>query len=176
MNYRCPLCGREIARNLVLFLSHGEQHIIDQIKEEHPEWVEADGVCRPCAEYYRKQLSGELASENIGPGGRKWRTTMGVAMLGASLGLALVFVVTGVGRPWRLLTFVPVFSGFLGLIQAREKTCAVLAELGVRDVDTGQRKIEDVAVAARLKARGRWIVVKATLWAAGITLAFLFYP
>ena len=30
----------------------GEEYLINQIKKEHPEWVEQDGACRKCIEYY----------------------------------------------------------------------------------------------------------------------------
>jgi hypothetical protein len=68
------LCEKTMERNLVLYLDHTQAHIIDRIKEEHPEWVEADGVCAPCAEYYTRQLSGELETANIGPGERRKRS------------------------------------------------------------------------------------------------------
>lgn len=174
--YRCPLCGREMERNLVLFLDHADQHVINQIKEEHPEWVEADGACAPCTEYYRKQLKGESSRANIGPGGRRRRFVMGIAMLAASLILALIFIFTGVARLWRLLLFFPVLLGMLGLIQAREKTCALLAEFGLRDMDSGEKKIDDVAVRSQLKSRGRGILVKSALSAALLTAVSLLFP
>lgn len=173
--YRCPLCGREMERNLILFLDHTDQHIIDQIKEEHREWVGADGVCEPCAEYYRKQLKGELSNANIGPEGRRRRLVLGIAMLAASVVLALIFIFNGWSRPWRLLLFLPIFFGMLGLIQARQKTCALLAELGVCDMDSGERKIDDVAVRSRLKVRGRGILVKSVLSAAALTALILLF-
>lgn len=173
--YQCPLCGRTMERNLVLFLSHTDEHIIDKIKEEHPEWVEADGVCKPCAEYYKKQLSGELTSTNIGPAGRKRRRVMGIAMLVLSGVLALGLISVRSERVWRLLLFVPVFSGMLGLIQAREKTCAVLAEFGMRDMDSGQYKIDNRAAALNLKTRGRIILIKSALWALAVTALFFLF-
>lgn len=158
-SYRCPLCGRTLERNLVLYLGHTDQHVIDKIKEEHPEWVEANGVCKPCAEYYKRQLRGGSGETNIGPQGQRRRFVMGVLMLALSLFLALVFISTGLGRPWRLLLFLPVFLGMLGLIQAREKTCVVWAELGRGS-----------------KILGRSILVKSALAAAGLTLFFFLLP
>lgn len=29
-----------------------EQYMLEVIKNEHPEWVEEDGSCRRCEEYY----------------------------------------------------------------------------------------------------------------------------
>jgi hypothetical protein len=160
-------------RNLVLFLNHGEQHVIDKIKEEHPEWVSEDGVCQPCAEYYRKQLSGELTNANIGPSGRRRRYVMGTALLLLTAVLIPVILTAGLGRPWRLILFLPAFLGMLCVIQAREKTCAVLAEFGMRDMDSGQCRIDNTALAQGLKSRGRAILIKSALLAA--LLAVLFF-
>jgi len=55
--YRCPVCCNEMARELSLFLTHVNQHIIDEIKRSHPEWVSSDGTCDNCQSYYREQLT-----------------------------------------------------------------------------------------------------------------------
>lgn len=44
----CPLCHKEADS-----LYHiAEQAVIDMIRRDHPEWIEPDGVCRKCIEYY----------------------------------------------------------------------------------------------------------------------------
>jgi hypothetical protein len=44
----CPLCHKETDT-----LYHiAEQAVIDLIKRNHPEWVEPDGACKKCIEYY----------------------------------------------------------------------------------------------------------------------------
>ncbi len=46
----CKLCGTEAQRlNQEL-----EDIVINMIKQEHPEWVESDGACQRCLEYYDK--------------------------------------------------------------------------------------------------------------------------
>ncbi len=162
-------------RDLALFLSHTDQHVIDQIKREHPEWATADGVCKPCAEYYKKQLSGEPAGANIGPHGRRKRFLMGIGMLVLACILAFLFRSSGAGRLQHLLLFIPIFFGIFGLIQAREKTCAVLAEFGVRDMDSGQCRIDSGDVARSLKARGRKIFLTSILWASVLTALFFLF-
>ena len=42
--YKCPLCGRKIVRDLVHFIDYTHHHVIDKIKNNHPEWVESDGA------------------------------------------------------------------------------------------------------------------------------------
>ncbi|MEE8060127.1 MAG: hypothetical protein V3U54_06475 [Thermodesulfobacteriota bacterium] len=44
----CSLCGKDT--DSVEHLT--EQILIDLIKMDHPEWVDDDGVCTPCIEYY----------------------------------------------------------------------------------------------------------------------------
>ena len=50
----CPICGDSVPLEMVDFHAECEQWTIDQIKKEHPEWVEADGLCPKCLEYYMK--------------------------------------------------------------------------------------------------------------------------
>ncbi len=57
-NYTCPLCNETMAHDLILFLSHGEDHIITEIKKSNPHWVAENGACAPCVEYYRKAMRG----------------------------------------------------------------------------------------------------------------------
>jgi len=54
--YQCPICNQEIPRDLVLFLDHTNEHIVDEIKRQHPDWVATDGVCQKCVEYFRSQF------------------------------------------------------------------------------------------------------------------------
>ncbi|MBI4116022.1 MAG: hypothetical protein HY447_05575 [Candidatus Omnitrophica bacterium] len=172
--YECPLCHQKIDRELTRFLDHTNQHIIDRIKEQHPEWVEADGACEACAEYYQKELSGE--AKNIGPLGRRRRFILGLSMLVISLVLALLLPHTHVNRIWRVSLFAPLFLGFLGLMEAQQKTCALLSELGMRDFDKGSQRISDDMLLERLKARGRNILFQSALFALVGSVLFLFYP
>ena len=45
---KCPLCNCETddLNNIV------EYELLQMIKRDHPEWVESDGSCQKCAEYY----------------------------------------------------------------------------------------------------------------------------
>ena len=48
MPKKCTLCGEE-AEDLYTI---AEKYVLDLIESEHPEWVESDGACRKCVEYY----------------------------------------------------------------------------------------------------------------------------
>ena len=60
--YRCPLCGEnvkagEIRAHAVLDDERfREGLVIARIKQDHPEWVEADGACGQCLEFYRQNV------------------------------------------------------------------------------------------------------------------------
>ncbi|MBN1871268.1 MAG: hypothetical protein JW800_01715 [Candidatus Omnitrophica bacterium] len=55
-DFICPTCGRKMNRDLAIILPHTEEHIIDEIKKKHPDWVEANGICKMCYEHYKKML------------------------------------------------------------------------------------------------------------------------
>lgn len=57
MNYRCPACG-QVSSEIPVFVDHTERHIIDLLKNDHPDWIEKDGMCKKCLEYYRAELQG----------------------------------------------------------------------------------------------------------------------
>ena len=175
-SYQCPMCGRNMDRNLILFLDHTNQHVIDQIKKKYPEWVAEDGICKPCADYYTLQLQGELSELNIGPDERRKRFVMGIAMLALSAILALILMLNHSAHSWRLLLFLPFFLGMLGLIQDREKTCVLLAELGVQNMDSGEKKIDEITIANELKKRGRKILAKSVFSAALVTAVLFLFP
>lgn len=45
---------------MVVYMDHTEKHVIDLIKHDHPEWIDTDGICRKCAEYYQAEIHGSL--------------------------------------------------------------------------------------------------------------------
>lgn len=52
----CPVCNKEMPRDLSVIIPHTEEHIVEIIKAKHPDWAEGDGVCKRCYEYYKKQM------------------------------------------------------------------------------------------------------------------------
>jgi hypothetical protein len=59
VDFVCPTCGESIPRELMVIIPHTEKHIIEEIKKEKPDWVEADGICKKCYNYYKSQLHPE---------------------------------------------------------------------------------------------------------------------
>ncbi len=60
-SYKCPVCGRTCSNDLSKYIQHTETHIVDLIKQKHPEWAENSGICPKCLEYYRQQMKGDKA-------------------------------------------------------------------------------------------------------------------
>lgn len=157
--YQCPLCKIQMERDLVKFLDHTNQHIIDSIQKKHPEWQTQDGICKPCVDYYRGQLSGEI--QNIGPAGRGARVVLGIISLGISIAAGIYMLNNGAPALVRAGLFIPLFMSAFGFIQAQQKTCSVLAELG---------SVEAV------KTKGRKILFCSFLAAAVLTALYLLIP
>ena len=79
---------------------------------------------------------------------------------------------THFAREWRLLLFIPFAISANGFLQARERTCVILAALGKREVKDG-RSYADVADEERgvLRRRALMIAAQSALIAAAITAA-----
>lgn len=59
MEYKCSVCDEKVKGDLLVYINHTEGHILDEIKSNHPEWVEDDGICQKCVDYYKKQMKGD---------------------------------------------------------------------------------------------------------------------
>lgn len=65
---QCPLCQDQVEKLVYRFHVENEQEVIDRIKADHREWVEEDGVCTRCLDYY--QIEGIRAKRilpEVGP-------------------------------------------------------------------------------------------------------------
>lgn len=58
-SYTCPICHEVIERDMMILLEHTNHHIIEDIKKKHPDWVDKDGVCPKCVEYYKEAKKGK---------------------------------------------------------------------------------------------------------------------
>ena len=60
MIYQCDLCTKKVSGDMLVYADHTQNHVIDLIKHDHPEWVETSGVCRKCLEYYQSEIKGSI--------------------------------------------------------------------------------------------------------------------
>ncbi len=50
----CPLCGTLVPPELLELHAWAEDWVLETIREKNPSWVESDGACQKCVEYYQK--------------------------------------------------------------------------------------------------------------------------
>ncbi|MGE0158173.1 MAG: hypothetical protein AB7T31_02105 [Gemmatimonadales bacterium] len=113
---------------------------------------------------------------NIGPAERRKRSRAGIIFV--LLGVALVLSTWGGGLPvpLRAASAVFFFVGFVGLFQARARTCVALASRGVRDMDGGPETIADPAELAVVRAQARNVMVKSAVATLVVTVVALLLP
>jgi hypothetical protein len=81
---------------------------------------------------------------------------LGVVVVGAAWSLDL-------GLPTRLASAFLFFMGFLGIFQARARTCVALAAQGVRNMDAGAEAIQDRAELDASRAEARRVLVRSAI-------------
>lgn len=113
---------------------------------------------------------------NIGPAERRKRHRFGVAAI--LLGVVVVGVAWRLGLPLavRAVSGLLFFMGFVGVFQARARTCVALAARGVRDMDAGPEPVEDPAEVAALRAESRRVLAKSVVAAVVVTGLALLLP
>ncbi len=63
MAYKCSVCSEHVEGDLLVYINHTEEHIIDEIRAKHPDWAEEDGMCKKCVDYFRSQMKGDSSGE-----------------------------------------------------------------------------------------------------------------
>jgi hypothetical protein len=113
---------------------------------------------------------------NIGPRQRARRVRVGIVAFLVGALVIISVVAMGVARPWRLLAFLPLWAGALGIFQAREKTCVALVAQGKRDMDAGPEVVSDPAELARLKKQALGVHVRSFLAASVLCAVAMAIP
>lgn len=175
--YTCPTCGEKMERDLLLFIEHTDQHVVEEIKKRHPSWITKDGFCPQCLDYFKKAIRnpGTLAAAealeavNIGPREIRKRLMLGASGLGAGFLMMYGLQATGAPRLWRLYLFLPFFASALGFFQARKKLCVVFAQKGIRNMDAGEEVISNPSQARVIRRRSIRIWILSVFVAALLT-------
>lgn len=50
----CPVCKKLQDKEIVDVCNSAYIYLMERIKKDHPGWVERDGACPKCVEYYEK--------------------------------------------------------------------------------------------------------------------------
>jgi hypothetical protein len=115
-------------------------------------------------------------ARNIGPAGRRSRVVGGAVLLALTLVAAGLLVGLGVDRGVRLALFVPLFGAALGLLQARDHTCVMLAARNQCEIPRGVASVTDSWLAGQLRRQAREVLLEAGVLAAFLTGLALLIP
>lgn len=117
-------------------------------------------------------MTSDVGPSNIVDQGVRRRQRLGVAWLIAGVLAAAILILGPFAREWRLLLFIPFTISANGFLQARERTCIILAALGKREVKDG-RSFANVPDDERgvFRRRALMIAGQSALIAAALTAA-----
>ena len=164
-------------RDLLIFVDHTDQHIVEELKKNQPAWITKDGYCPKCLEYYKRVSrdpkeagSKEWETVNIGP--RQVQKRAVLAAFGAGLGLLLLLSlkIADLPKGWRLFVFFPFFAGALGFFQAKKKLCVMYAQKNLRNMDSGEEAVADPSQGAAIRRDANRLWVFSALSAAALSL------
>jgi hypothetical protein len=115
-------------------------------------------------------------ARNLGPAGRRTRVIMGVVLLAVAVVVGGLLVGFGVDRGLRLALFLPLFGGALGMLQARDHTCVMLAARNQCELPRGVAAVDDPWLAGQLRRQAREVLLEAAVLAAFLTGLALLIP
>ena len=113
---------------------------------------------------------------NIGPRERRRRVSVGVASLVVGALVVALLTAFPVSRAWRLLAFLPLWVGALGIFQAQQRTCVALVARGQKNMDEGPQTITNQAELQQLKAQARAVHLRALALAVFLSAVALSVP
>ena len=159
--YTCPTCNEKMERDMLLFYKHTDQHIVDAIKKQNPQWVSEDGYCPKCLRAFKQQMAkgGTAPLVNIGIGGVRLRTAIGCIALVIGIGGLLAMEQSDAPKLWRLCLFIPFFVAMLGLIQARENVCVFFGMRGTQKTGNQEERISDPGLEEALRNASKKILL-----------------
>jgi hypothetical protein len=106
-----------------------------------------------------------VVCQNLGPKEIRKRRLLGYLALNIGLIMAIIFIWQDVSDYLRVLLFIPFFVGYLGILQAIQKTCVVLALKGQQNQDQGNEPVVENALRQKLWRRSIWILIFACILA-----------
>ena len=120
--------------------------------------------------------TGLACRPNIGPRERRRRIVLAAIATAIAIATAAAFLAWPAPRPWRLAIFLPTWAAVVCYLEARNRTCVVLAARGLRNLDTGNQPVADAAERQASAAQSRTIYVRSTLVATIVAVALLVAP
>jgi hypothetical protein len=99
--------------------------------------------------------------QNLGPGQIRKRLVLGVLAFVIGLIMSICFVVFNVNDWIRAAVFIPYLFGYLGLFQAKQKTCVFLALQDKQNLDHGNESVSDNTTRSLLRKTSYGIILRA---------------
>jgi hypothetical protein len=115
-------------------------------------------------------------ARNIGPAGRRTRVIGGLVLLVLGVAAAAWLVLAGVSRGVRLTLFAPFFGAAMGLLQARDHTCVMLAARNQCEIGQGFAAVTDSWLVGQLKRQAREVLLESAVVAGFVTGLVLLLP
>lgn len=115
-------------------------------------------------------------ARNIGPRGRRLRVIGGLALLAVTVAGAAALVLGGFDRGARLALLVPLFGAAVGLLQARDHTCVLLASRNQSEIGGGVAAVSDSWLAGQLRRQAREVLIESAAIAMVLTGLVLLIP
>ena len=112
---------------------------------------------------------------NIGPRQRRRRMVLAGIAAVIAIATAAFALLPHLSRVWRLAVFLPTWAAAVCYLEARSRTCVVLAARGLRNLDTGNERVDQVARRASM-AQSRSIYIKSTIIAVIVVVGLLLAP
>ena len=104
------------------------------------------------------------------------RIIAGLVLLVLAVVAAALLVLLGADRGVRLVLFAPFFAGAVGLLQARDHTCVMLAVRNQCEISHGIAAVTDSWLAGQLRRQARELLLEAAILAALLTGLVLLIP
>ena len=115
------------------------------------------------------EQTGLACLPNIGPRQRRRRTVLAGIAAAIAVATGTAVLLASAPAPWRLAVFPPAWAAGLCYLEARSRTCVVLAARGLRNLDTGNEPVADDGARRAAAAQSRSIYLWSTVVAAVVT-------
>jgi hypothetical protein len=122
------------------------------------------------------ERTGLACLPNIGPRERRRRMVLAGVAAAMTLATGAAVLLASAPAPWRLAVFPPAWAAVLCYLEARHRTCVVLAARGLRNLDTGNEPVADGNARRASTAQSRAIYLWSTIVAAIVTAVLLLAP
>ena len=113
---------------------------------------------------------------NIGPRQRRRRMVLAGIAAAIAVAVALFALLPHLSRVWRLAVFPPTWAAAVCYLEARSRTCVILAARGLRNLDAGNERVADDAARRASVAQSRAIYLRSTIIAAIVVAGLLLAP